>query len=112
MVLTQLNKTSSIEVFVNGDIVVVIDKDDDQSASSASNDIYAVVKHVHEFVSGVSEKAIIYRDSAGVYDLVRHANVAKGIEIRSLGGMAGVGDIYDYQFAVDTAKTLKEKYHI
>jgi len=112
MVLPQFNKTASIEVFVNGDIVVVIDKDDDQYAPSVTNDIYAVVKHVYETVSDVSEKAIIYRDSAGVYDLVLHSNLTHGIEIRSLGGMAGVGAVYDFQFAIDTAKALKDKHHI
>lgn len=47
-----------------------------------------------------------------MYDLVRHADATHGIEVRSLGGMAGVGAIYDYQFSVDTAKALKEKHYI
>lgn len=112
MVLPQYNRTASIEVFVSGDIVVVIDKDDDQLSPSVSNDIYTVVKRVYETVSEASGKVIIYRDSMGVFDLVLHANASLDIELRSLGGMAGVGAIYDYQFAVDTAKALKEKHHI
>lgn len=55
MVLPQFNKTASIEVFVNNDIVVVIDKDDDHESPSVTNDIHDVVKRVYDKVSGVSD---------------------------------------------------------